>query len=133
MKRFLITVLLLIQSVASPVCFAQEYYEQSPFVPTLSLFPVVGVMLGTENNSNKIANQFFGARVSPVEYSLGGKNKLSFAVPGVSIHTDAIVSFSVSPIMIVVPNKIALGVDYFFSSQNIKKESFGVFVGFELL
>lgn len=133
MRKFLIAMVLLIQGILTPLCFSQEYYEPSEFVPTLSLFPGIGVMLGTESNSNKISNQFFGARVSPVEYSLGGKNKLSIASPGVSIHTNAIVSFSISPIMIVVPNKVALGVDYFFPSQTIKKDSFGVFVGFELL
>jgi len=126
-RFFILSVIIAIFGLTN-ISWADEVVEQ-----TLNFFPGVGVTLGTDKKSNKIVTQFVGARVSPLEYSLNGKNKLAIASPGVSFQTNSVVSFSISPVMIVIPNKIALGVDYFFPTKTIDKESFGVFIGFELL
>jgi hypothetical protein len=90
-----------------------------------------GVRLGRGESSSKISVPYVGVKVSHTEVKFSGNNVLSLFPIGVNYDTDWVFSVSISPIMIVVPNRISLALDYFLPSQHkTNVGSLGLFIGF---
>jgi hypothetical protein len=91
-----------------------------------------GLRMGKDDNSNKVSKGVIGFRLDHTDLQFAGQNRLSVLAPGVNFQTDGIFTISISPLMVVVPNKIAIGVDWYIPSSNTSAGAFGIFVGIPL-
>jgi hypothetical protein len=90
-----------------------------------------GVRLGQGSSADKASLPYIGFKVSHSEFKFAGNNRLSILPVGVNFDTDAVFSVSLSPIMVIVPNKLSVAFDYFLPSQHKSNVgNFGIFIGF---
>ena len=90
-----------------------------------------GFRLGKGESSSKVAIPYLGIRLSHTELKLAGTNRLSILPLGVSYDSDLVFSVSISPIMIIVPDKLSIALDYFLPSKHTSNVgNIGIFFGF---
>jgi hypothetical protein len=87
-----------------------------------------GIRTGQGSDMGKYSKLYGGFKVSLLELKISGNNRLCILAPGVNLQSNITFAPSVSPLMVVIPDKLALGVDI-FPVANGGSGPLGVFIG----
>lgn len=90
-----------------------------------------GVRMGQGDRANRFDSVYAGMRVSHSEFRFAGANKISLAAPGLNYDTDGVVTVSVAPLMIIIPDSLTISFDYIINkSSKSNAGHLGLFLGF---
>ena len=86
--------------------------------------------MGQKESVNRFDSVYVGMKVSHSEFRFTGTNKISILAPGLNYDTDKVVTVSVSPLMIIIPEMVTISFDYIFNKATQSKAgNLGLFIG----